>query len=98
MYNRINILRKITKNKKFSIYIDNPFNNLAINFIFWIFQWVKKKFKNKNLDLDYVVCGVLKKIIKLKILSELRFGRGLIFHVVLQMFQQILFIHFFSDC
>ncbi len=85
MYNRINILRKITKNKKFSIYINNPFNNLAINFISEFSNELRKNSKNKNLDLDYLSLWCSKKkIIKLKkeiYVSELRFGRGLIFHI-----------------
>ena len=75
---------EILGNKKLELYISEPFNSLAINFI-EDFSKTLKEFKEIKIypDLIYLMfwCSKNKNLIKKKNNEYLRLGRGLIFHI-----------------
>jgi methyl coenzyme M reductase subunit D len=85
MSSKKNILTQITRNKNFSIKIRKPFDEYVIDFISDFSNEIRRSSKKNNYDLMYLSLWCSrKKINELKkdyYFSQIRLGRGLIFHI-----------------
>ncbi len=85
MLDKINLLKKITKNNYFDVKVFEPYNKLSIKFLKDFADEIKKnKESYKKPDLVYLIFWCNKKIkyiLNKEKNSQVRLGRGLIFHI-----------------
>ena len=85
MLDKINLLKKITKNNYFDVKVFEPYNKLSIEFLKDFADEIKKnKESYKKPDLVYLIFWCNKKIkyiLNKEKNSKVRLGRGLIFHI-----------------